>query len=102
MIIVTTVELLCALALAIVAHMTYYEQTYQSNMTDDFIKSWSAKPIVDVIAIDEAQCPAGYERLVADSWQGTANGCYCPQEDKIEKATCADMLDNVMDFFRDE
>ena len=54
MIIVTTIELLCALALAIVAHMTYYEQSYQSNMTDDFIKSWSAKPIVDVIAIDEA------------------------------------------------
>ena len=73
--------------------MTYYEQMYQNNMTDDFIENWSTVPIVDVKAIDDPRCPSGYERLLEDSWQGTNDGCYCPDSKSLEQGDCDDLFD---------
>ena len=71
-------------------------------MTDDFIENWSTQPIVDVKAVDDAKCPSGYERLLSDSWQGTIDGCYCPSSGDLDSGDCDDLIDNVLDIFRQE
>jgi len=69
-------------------------------MADDFMFNWSKKPIVDIIAVDEATCPHGYSYLIEDSWVGTKEGCYCPKENKLIGDRCNNMVDNLIEFFK--
>lgn len=96
-----SVELLAALVLTIFAHMTYHEQLYSDTMTDDFVINWQSKPIVDIIATDDLACPTSYVPLVQDKWLGTGDGCYCPNDNKLEAGKCDDLLDTIVDFFQD-
>jgi hypothetical protein len=95
----TAIELMVALLLGIFTHMTYYEQVYSDSMVDDFILNWSMKPIVEIIATDDQNCPHPFEPLITDKWQGTTKGCYCPSAEKVESGKCDDMMDNLLDFF---
>jgi hypothetical protein len=67
-VIIGSVQLIGALLIACIAHMTFYEQKYGNMMADDFMFNWSKKPIVDIVAVDDHVCPHGFTPLIEDSW----------------------------------